>query len=109
MNLVSMKRDKEEKHDEKACDPCVSSDPPDYPYGARLYLEEDQLEKLGLKELPPAGTVLRLEGLGGVIGVREEQRDGKISRSLEIQITDLGLEAGPEKSLSEKLFDKTGA
>lgn len=105
MKLVSMKRPKEEKHDDKACDPC-EFERPDYPYGTRLNLEEDQLESLGLKAMPPAGAQIRIEGLGEVIGVREEQVEGKTRRSLEIQITDLGLDAGPEKSVAERLYGK---
>lgn len=105
MKLFSMKRQKDEKNDDKACDPC-HAESPDYPYGTRLNLEEDQLESLGLKAMPAAGAQIRIEGVGEVIGVREEQIEGKIRRSLEIQITDLGLGAVSDKSTAQKLYDK---
>ena len=40
------------------------------------------------------GTTVQIAAIGKVMGIREEQVDGKLQRSLEIQITDMGLDTG---------------
>jgi len=104
MKLVSLKRDAAEKADDHACSPC-SSESPDYPYGTCLYLDEDQLDKLGIDSMPAAGASVGIEAIGTVKGVREEQVDGKVKRSLEIQVTDLAL-AMATKSMAERMYGK---
>lgn len=105
MKLTSLKRTPAEKDDDaKDCAaPC--GEQPDYPWGTRLHLEEDQLEALGLSQLPNAGAPVGGEFAGTVIGMREEQRDGKTVRSLEIQITDLGF-AVAAPSVADRMYGK---
>lgn len=72
-----------------------------YPYGLRLNLTGDDLEKLGYSELPPAGTKLRLEAVGCVTRAATEDpdADGDIDYlCVEIQITELGIEEEGESS-----------
>lgn len=94
MKLVSMKKEGGHGHD-CCCDKAVPSgcSEPDYPWGTRISLEEDQIAALGLKAMPAVGAPVGLEAVAMVIGVNEEQRDGKTFRRLELQITDLGLAA----------------
>jgi hypothetical protein len=94
MKLVSMKKEGGHGHD--CC--CNAGAPsgcsePDYPWGTRITLEEDQLAALGLKAMPAVGAPVGVEAVATVIGVNEEQRDGKTVRRLELQLTDLGLAA----------------
>lgn len=103
MKLVSMKRDpdKDERDDGKDC--CSDAHQPDYPWGTQLRLEEEQLQKLGINDMPAAGARLQIGGEGEVIGYREETVDGKVKRCLEIQITDLGLE-GPSRPIAQRMY-----
>lgn len=94
MKLVSMKKKDGHGH---GCS-CCSAEPsgcsePDYPWGTRISLEEDQIAALGLKAMPAVGAPVGVEAVAMVIGVNEEQRDGKTFRRLELQITDLALAA----------------
>lgn len=103
MKLVSMKRDaeKDERDDSKEC--CESAHSPDFPWGTRLCLEDEQLQKLGLESMPAAGARLQIGGVGEVIGFREEQVDGKTKRTLDIQITELGVE-GIGRPIAQRMY-----
>lgn len=57
--------------------------PPEYPYGLRIRLEREQLEKLGLTALPAIGETFTVSA--------HDSAEGGESRSLELQITDLAL------------------
>lgn len=59
-----------------------------YPWGTRLNLESDTLDKLGIKTLPAVGDELMIEAKVRVISVRESDN----SKSVELQITDMDLE-----------------
>ncbi|MBX9959475.1 MAG: hypothetical protein K2Y15_05005 [Burkholderiaceae bacterium] len=65
-----------------------------YPYGLRLDLNNDTLEKLGMKSLPAVGTVLMFEAKAKVVGSRQSATEGSENRSVELQITHLDLEEG---------------
>lgn len=99
MNLVSMKKDG--SHD-KGCSCCEAApsgcSEPDYPWGLRLNLDEDQIAALGIKQLPASGAPVGIEATALVVSLGEESRDGKVHRRLELQITDLALAAarGPK-------------
>lgn len=72
-----------------------------YPYGLRINLTQEELEKLGYKELPPAGTQLRLEAVGCVTRSASEDpdADGDIDYlCVEVQITELGVEQEGESA-----------
>ena len=94
MKLVSMKKEGGHGKDCHCCEaaPAGCSEP-DYPWGTRISLEEDQIAALGLKAMPAVGAPVGVEAVAMVIGVNEEQRDGKTFRRLELQITDLALAA----------------
>jgi len=94
MKLVSMKKEGGHGH---GCS-CCSAEPsgcsePDYPWGTRLNLDEEQIAALDIKTLPAVGSSVRVEGVAKVISVSEEQRDGKTFRRMELQITDLAIAA----------------
>ena len=103
MKLVSMKRSEADKGEAMGCSPC-HDDMPDYPYGTRLNLDEEQLAKLGITAMPTAGATVLIEAKGMVTGMREEHIDGKLRRGLEIQLTELGIDTGAGESMTERLY-----
>lgn len=94
MKLVSMKKEGGHGHD-CCCDKAMPSScsEPDYPWGTRLNLDEEQIAALGMKALPAVGAPVGVEAVATVISVSEEQRDGKTYRRMELQITDLAIAA----------------
>lgn len=103
--LVSMKRTPAEKQgDPDGC--CVSDghESPDYPWGLRLHLGDEQLAALGMTKLPPATTPVMLHAQAIVIGTSEETVDGgKPNRRLELQITDLAVML-PTKPAEDRMY-----
>jgi len=71
-----------------------SPDQERYPYGLRLDLSNDTLEKLGMTKLPAVGTVLMFEAKAKVVGSRQSATEGSENRSVELQITHIDLEEG---------------
>lgn len=71
-----------------------SADQERYPYGLRLDLNNDTLEKLGMTKLPSVGTVLMFEAKAKVVGSRQSATEGSENRSIELQITHIDLEEG---------------
>ena len=64
-----------------------------YSYGTRLTLDDAELKKLGIKELPAVGTVLMFEAKAKVISSRQSASESSDSRSIELQITHMDFEA----------------
>ena len=96
MELVSMAR---EEGGEYATTAPMAISP--YPYGLRLCLTHDELEKLGYDGLPPAGTKVRIEATAVVTRAASEDpdADGDIDYlCVEMQITELGIEEEAESS-----------
>lgn len=71
-----------------------SADQERYPYGLRLDLNNDTLEKLGMTKLPSVGTVLMFEAKAKVVASRQSATEGSENRSIELQITHIDLEEG---------------
>jgi len=69
---------------------------PQYPYGLCLHLGMDELEKLGITQLPEVGAVMMISAKAFVksTSAYETQSDGK-TMSVDLQITDM--ELGAEK------------
>lgn len=83
--MVDLELDDEDKLD--AFMPIPMPDKPRYPYGLRICLCKDELEKLGL-DLPDVGDVVDLRAFGEVTSVS----DGEGGRRVEIQIQRLSIE-----------------
>lgn len=104
MPLVSMKLTPKESK-EQSEGPAVA-DRPQFPFGLSIRLSEEQIEKLGIVTLPKVGTKLALLARVDVERVSETstQGDGK-HRSMELQITDMGLEKETNiAAAAEKLY-----
>lgn len=65
-----------------------------YSYGTRVTLDDAELKKMGIKDLPAVGTVLMFEAKAKVISSRQSATESNNSRSIELQITHMDLEEG---------------
>lgn len=99
---ISKKDDKEEMNEAEP----VGSVGNRYPWGTRINLDNDSLDKLGIVKLPTVGDKIMIEGKCEVISVRQSE-DGK---SVELQITDMDLENdGDEIDEGELTREESGA
>lgn len=78
----------------------------DYPYGLRVTLHQEQLEALGFKELPKAGTQMHLEAVAVVTrsATEDPDADGDVDYvCVELQLTQLGIEQDGEPEPENKV------
>lgn len=98
MPMVNMKvsREKEEE---------IQSESPEqeYPFGLRLWMNDDTLKKLGIKDLPEVGKEFGVEARAKVAEVSEVASESNEEKRMELQITDLNL-VDPDASRAERLF-----
>lgn len=90
MKTVSMKVE-----DRKASELSTAGDPmqQQFPWGLRLSLGLEQIQKLGLQaDMPEVGDQLSFTGVGTVVSVSASATADGSSMSIEVQITDLGME-----------------
>jgi hypothetical protein len=67
-------------------------DLPKYPYGLTMYLQDEVLLKLGMKELPQVGSEMVLTAKVIVTGINSRQTQGEKAESCaDIQITAMDL------------------
>jgi len=92
MKLTSMELSKKEKKEQNVPSVANSSSGPDYPYGLTIELEDNALEKLGIKKLPATGGTVTIEAKATVRSTSVRAEDGKERRSMSLQITDLSIE-----------------
>lgn len=91
MKLTEMKRSKKERTEMNKCVPYEGDS---YPYGLRVRLEADELDKLGMK-LPKVGEKFTLEARAVVTSVSQNSSDrGHEHRSVELVLQKIGLEKG---------------
>jgi len=69
----------------------------EYPYGLRLTLDTDTLAKLGMSELPAIDSEFKLMALCCVVAVRQDERAGETSRSVDLQIEQMALVPAEEE------------
>lgn len=76
-----------EKAKEYASGPATAGDAPAYSYGTTLCLDNELLQRLGMSEPPPVGTVLTLNAMVVVTstGVNQQQ-DGDKEARCDLQI-----------------------
>lgn len=109
MKLKSMKLDKSDREEAKAA-PDMPIDQPVYPWGLQVRLDEKAIDKLGLDKLPKVDSELMLIAKVRVVSVssNEHSKGGETThkhKSVELQITDLGLDDVPdEKSATDTLY-----
>lgn len=110
MKLKSMKIDPKEREERYAATEPAKLDLPVYPYGLRVNLDEEALEKLDLSSLPEVGSSLTLVARVDVTdcSVHEHEQGGKKHKhkTLGLQITDLALKGDSEGVDDDKLAGK---
>jgi hypothetical protein len=82
------------------------SDEPQYPYGLCIHLEQDQLDKLGIKELPEVGAKMMLHANAYVKTVSEYSTQSGQDRRVELQITQLEISEGEAKDAAQIMYGK---
>lgn len=104
MNLINMKSDEGTE--------CCAPESNPYGYGLRIHLNDDQVEALGIKTPPTAGTVVQVVALATVVTVEQRTEvdgdDKGPDISLCLQITDMALEQ-PKASLESRIYKGTKA
>lgn len=91
--LISMERSKEEREEAKKRIDTMPADGPDYPWGLCLNLGREELEKLGVKNLPAIGAEVKIQAVAKVVRVSQSASErGDESKGVELQITELGLD-----------------
>ncbi|HEV2133793.1 MAG TPA: hypothetical protein VGR47_05975 [Terracidiphilus sp.] len=88
----------------------TAADAPKYPWGLCITLNDDSLDKLGVKTLPAVGTEVTIVAKATVSGTRESQSEGGEScASMDLQITDMqidGLDADLFGRAAEMLYGR---
>jgi hypothetical protein len=100
--MVNMKMaaEKAKEYDKET----MSGDKPEYPYGLCLNLEAEQLEKLGITELPAVGAKMMLHANAYVKTVSEYSTQDGTDRRVELQITELDVRPGEGKDPAEIMY-----
>lgn len=105
MKIVSMERTAAEKRSAQKRMEAVSADVgPDYPWGLCLNLGAEELDKLGISDLPAVGDEFHIYAVAKVTSVHQSQSsDGDDCRGVTLQITDMGtMSEGGEKEDDER-------
>ena len=88
MNLKDVSYSEEEKKDMST--PSLVSELPKYPYGLKITLEPDVLDKLELYDAPKVGEKKMILAIAEVVAVRKEDGRGDVKKfSVELQIQQL--------------------
>ena len=99
--LVNMAMSDEERQEQYGDD--ASPDLPKYPYGLRLDLDDDALEKLGITSLPDVGTKMMITCQVEVCSTGAYQTAGSEKEtSLGLQITDMEIGNSPTATTDAK-------
>ena len=70
-----------------------------YPWGLQIRLEDEELKKLGVGELPAVGADIQMAIQVEVTGVNESRMaDGKEERCVTLQITRMGIPPAPQEA-----------
>lgn len=108
MNIVSMERTAAEK---KAAEERYSTmspgNGPDYPWGLCLNLGKDELDKLGIKDMPAVGDEFHVYCVCKVTRVSQSASEqGEDSKGVELQITSMGAMREDETKETQTAFTK---
>lgn len=87
MALIDLKRTpKEKKEDAQEAVPSPDNQP-DYSYGLCLHLEDDELQKLNITQLPRVGDEYEIKAVARVKSVSARDDDGGSESCMDLQIT----------------------
>jgi len=92
VKLVSMKRTAKDKREDAGEAAPMSAIAPDYPYGPCINLDKDELDKIGMKQLPTVGSEMGLHVKVKVTRVTSSAVEGEDSEDcVSMQITDMAV------------------
>lgn len=111
MKLTNMALDKDEMKEYAGVMLGSDDSVAKYPYCLKLYLGEDECDKLGLKNALPPGTIVMVQAMAIVQSTTESvESDGDDAGndiSMSLQITDLGIEPqGTATDAASRLYGK---
>lgn len=98
MKLIDMKLSPEKQSEMKSEATIGGGDQDQYPYGLQIRLGKDELEKLGIKNLPSPNQVAVLTAQVEVTSVSSYDTQQGEDKSISLQITDLSLSAFGEEA-----------
>ena len=88
MALINLKRTASEKQEEMKEISMMEQE--DYSYGLCLYLDSEELEKLGITTLPKVGSSMMIKAKCMVKSTKQEAENGEeMEHSMRLQITDM--------------------
>lgn len=100
--LVSLKLTAEQAKAETEYTPATL---PEYNYGTSVCLCNEDLDKLGITEMPVIGAVVTFTARAEVCNLSVYANQASTDRCVTLQITDMAIKSGMgEKSAAEKLF-----
>lgn len=95
LKLVSMKRSAKDKREDKLQTSPAEAMAPDFPWGLCIHLDKDEIEKLGIKDLPEIGAEVQIQAKAKVTRVSQSASDGyrggEDQLSIDLQITDIAI------------------
>lgn len=94
MKIVDMKRDRDFEGPD-------FPEPSPYPYGLRISLNKEDLEKLGVDEMPELGDQVCFYICGSVCSTAESQDEYGETKCVGIQIEQMAIEEPPEEEMQE--------
>lgn len=90
--MISMKRTPADKRGDKLQTAPAEAMAPDYPWGLCLHMDREELDKLGMKDLPKVGTEMTITAKVKVTRVSQSAVEGANDESsIDMQITDIAL------------------
>jgi len=101
--LINMAR--EPKSEDEKMDCCIDDDNK-YPWGLRIHLREEEIEKLGLTEMPDAGDKILVTAMVSVAEVGQRETKDGTDRNMQLQITDIALGHAQSKLTDEEVGKK---
>jgi len=82
--------------------PSAGPKAPKYPYGLKITLGPEELEKLGISELPQVDSFVDFEAKAQVVGVSVHESEGDVNEHrLELQITEIYMKDKKEEKSTE--------
>lgn len=95
MSLTNMKRSKKER--KRLNEAAITSDEPAVPYGLRITLDDESLDKLGFKKLPDVGDRMVVAAIGTVKSVSEHSSTRNKNRDVSIELEKLDVSPVPAR------------
>lgn len=84
-----------------------SPDAPEYPFGSRITIEDDHVDGMGMGNAKK-GDEMEMSGTAKVIGTVNEDSAGGKRRSVELQITKMGMGKAKKSNPAKALYGEKG-